>query len=777
METKKSGSPDHQLVTSVKFSFSFHSRTKREGVDVHSAAECFAKNWAMGFLDKLLTMVQDHNAKKYVSPRTLTFCLKVVTNCISIKQCQDTMKGYLAKIMLDYCVPLLALNQKDFDYWKDDPIQFIYSESNKTDDHNMLKNAAEELIKKIADIRIGEPKPVPLMYNLKDFVFTCLEKMENPYTGERLTPLNKEYLLRAIHCTTDVYKLDRVIRNDLEPFTVRHLLPELMGDCDVLKFRCLSLYSQIGFFFNFKDKASCEQACQGVSACMASPLLPVRMAAAEAMCVLLRNSDARLIMKDYLEKMLQIILEMLNEVDYDGLIHSLEAIIENYENDIGSQASKLIEGLGVAYYKYKSNLNAGKGQQTEEEDVAGESERAASACLETMANLLKTNLSQNLYVDCIEPILKILNITILENDEVDFQNALTLLNLLVYKNNQIDDTLAFYFPIMCYFIIGRPSGNMTMDISNFNEQLQDVLAQVNSKPQWYEDVGMITACMMNFFQKCGDSFLQMNDCFGNNFVDLTFKVVQELIQQSLNQMNAHCLQFGVKLLIGLMENFRGKIDDRMGTILGMVGELLDINTNTNTIIGWLLSVVSVALWYNPELTFKVANQRTIEGWFESFNLMTSEQDRERKLSALSHILLARSDTLPNFIRMGPLMNEIFKTSSLLVEAKKCDNDQDEDYDDSYNSEYSQYYEDDDDAWSEDEDFEEEFENLYYDSPLLAQCSVVNLKSVLEQIEKSNQQYFQELIGYLSKDDQPKFAQLLNEAERLFAKSASNSVVR
>ena len=631
----------------------------------------------------------------------MTFCLKVISNCISIKHCAEMMLPYLETIMLQYCLPLLAFNEKDEEYWKLEPMQFIYSENCKSDDHNMLKNAAEELIKKIAEHR-PQPKASPFIHNLTNFIFGSLSKMENLLSHEPVDLISKEYMLHALQATTDTYKLDKKIRSELEGFTETQLLPELHGDSDFLKYRSLVLYSRIGFFFEFKNKDACLKACQGISSCMASKAIPLKIAAAESMCVLLRNAQAREEMRNYLVKMIEIILELLNEVEYDGLINSLEAIIESFEKDIGPHSAKIIEGLGLAYYNYKGNLNANKGPNNEIEQEQTESERAASACLQTMVNLLKANLSQDIYNMCIDPILKIFNITLLENDEIDFQNSLALLNLLVYKNDNINDTLAFYFPILCYLIIGRPQGNPNMDISIFSDQMQEVLARVTARPEWHEDVGVLTACMMNFFQKCGDKFLDIRDCYGTSFMELTFAVIKTLVQKSLDIRHNHCLQFALKLMVGLMENFRGKIDNQMELILGMADELINMEDRSNTTISWLLSVISVAIWYNPELTFSYFAQkpRTLQGWFESFSLLTSEQDRDRKLFALSHILITQPDYLPKDLQMSVIMQEIFKTTQSLLESKMYDLEDDGEYNASYDSEYDDYYDDEDDAWSE-----------------------------------------------------------------------------
>ena len=682
----------------------FHSRNRNKDVQMDPAAEVFCSNWAMRFLDKILKLVSDYNQGMYVSQKTMTFSLKVVNNCLSIDRCAVNMGEYLEQIMIDFCLPLLALNEKDNEFWQDDPAQYIYSENCKSDDHNMLKNAAEELIKKISEIKINKNSN-PMIYNLVEFIVASLDTMENPRNKQKIDLLTKEYLLHAFQTTTDAFKFEKPIRAELEMFSEKYILPELMGDSDILKARCCSLYSRIGYFFQFKEFNNNMKICQGVSACLSSKCLPVKVAAAEAMCVLLReNLECRNIMRDKLSDILKYVLELLQKIDYEGTIQSLEAIIESYENDIGPHSDSILEGLGVAYYSYKSNINSAKENNPDgQDDIETETEKAASACLQTMKNLLSAKLSQETYSKCITPILNILNIAILENDDVDFHSILALLNLLVYKNEKIGDTLVFYFPILCYLILGKPNNSLNMDITTFPDQMQDVLQQVRRRADIADHVEVLTACLMNYFQKCDDIFLQVNDFYGTSFIDLTFMVVKQFGQVSLDSRYDYCLQYALKLLTGLLENFRGKIDNQLEKILGIVHELLQMSDRTNTMISWILSVISAAIVYNPVMTLTILNKSQpnhIVTWFEHVHLLTSEQEKERKLFALTEFLLADSSLLPSGFKMDALMDEIYKTSDKLIESKKYDLEDDEDYQESYGSEYSDLYDDEDDLWEE-----------------------------------------------------------------------------
>ena len=96
---------------------------------------------------------------------------------------------------------------------------------------------------------------------------------------------------------------------------------------------------------------------------------------------------------------IKIILELLNKIDFEGVIKALENIVEVFSDSIGPESADIIAGIGVAFYSYRANSNANKASKTAEDDEEAfdESQRAAEACLVTMGNLLRNNLSSDIY--------------------------------------------------------------------------------------------------------------------------------------------------------------------------------------------------------------------------------------------------------------------------------------------------------------------------------------------------------------------------------------------
>ena len=87
--------------------------------------------------------------------------------------------------MLDFCLPNLSLNSKHQEYWRDDPVQFVYSENCKSDDHNIVVNAAENLLKKIAESKAANSKTA-MIYTLMNFIVDCLSSGKNPRSGKSI---------------------------------------------------------------------------------------------------------------------------------------------------------------------------------------------------------------------------------------------------------------------------------------------------------------------------------------------------------------------------------------------------------------------------------------------------------------------------------------------------------------------------------------------------------------------------------------------------------------
>ena len=747
-----------------------------------AAAHEFVKNFSFAILDKLLFLLKKSISDEYLSPITTTFCLKFIANSLQIEHCYRQMEGYFNSILLHMCIPLLAMTEEESSLLHSDVETFIYSSFYKTEDYNMVKNASEELIKKICDdYTVKEKnKRYETLLTFVNSIIECLDSNFNKLQNKPLDYFSKEYLLHAFEAVTDLTIRNKFIRNKFEDFVVKFLLPDLSDSKTPLelKIRILSIYSKIGNFITFRNVQDAQSMCQAVCNCLGSKNMAVQVFASEALCALLYCDNCRDMLRSNLEDIISIVLGLINKFDYDGTVRVLEIIIQHYADSLQKHADKLLGGLVKAYFDFRGVVNSrgGSGKESKEEEAIDESERAAEACLDTMINLMKAPLPLEVYKRCTDSVLNILNITILENNENNFQSCLILLNLLIFKSVELSDQMLCYFPILCYLITGKPNGKLILDIEKLSEDYQQVFNCVGEKVNWFQDIDLITKCLLNFIQKCGSKFITSQDFFGVTFVTLVFQVCSRIIDEG-NRINQLLIAINAfKLYQALLENLPGKMDNYMEDILKMLGQIVRIQDLSQYIETSCLCAVSVCYWYNPLLALncmkRLGDELLPRLWREKTGKLTSDSEKERKIFALTSLLKVNPKDLPAAYCADFVMPELARTAKELLESKKYDMEDNELYGDEGSSEDIYKDSDDGDEYEEeDDDFDDDFHGAHYDSPLLANCSIVKLKEVLEEIEHKDKNYFSFLIDKLSKSEQEGLIYTLNESVKLQAKAS------
>ena len=54
-------------------------------------------------------------------------------------------------------------------------------------------------------------------------------------------------------------------------------------------------------------------------------------------------------------------------------------------------------------------------------------------------------------------VLEVLDAAILQNEEDSIERALAILNSILYFKDGLNQQLLFYYPIICYLMIGKPN--------------------------------------------------------------------------------------------------------------------------------------------------------------------------------------------------------------------------------------------------------------------------------------------------------------------------------
>lgn len=631
----------------------------------------YISKYSLPFFEDAYVNIARH-ANMYVAPKVVCYSLSTVRNSLEIDDIFKMAERHLEPMLLDFILPMLAINSKDEELWNNDPADYIYSQRVKSDDHNMVKNAAEEAISYLSGQEVDKEL---LLYKIVNFIGFCLEHGTNPRNGAAIDPIQKEYLLNALEIVGDRLQYHKSLVDSLPAMFEKFIIPELMSDHDVMRARACSVYSNVGAIVEYSNPSSYLNACQGICNCLASKSLPIKVGAAESLQVFLAHPAARELLANDLEKILDLILELMNQIELDELVVALEGIIKEFGGRAGKYTVKLIEGLTMAFFQYKNNIGKG-GEDGVDEYLGDESTRAAEASLNTINNILKSNLTDEVYMEVGAFILQIFNSTILSCDDVCFDKCLGLLNLLLYKAKTLNDQLLFYFPLICYLIIGKPSGQPITNISNFPEELQEVILKVNTKRRWFESLSSVVGCFLNFMQKCGPDFLQGSDFYGNSFTDLLFMVIRKIGEECMSTKQYGNLLFSLRIIMGLLENFRGKVDGLLLSILQIVRELLsESQGNRNSLRSVILQVVAMMLWYNPRFTVDMLRSQNyfdelIAVWFEHLAQFETEHEKERELYGIVALISLPFGTLPKELQMGAVMREVLQVSRQLLELKR-----------------------------------------------------------------------------------------------------------
>lgn len=211
---------------------------------------------------------------------------------------------------------------------------------------------------------------------------------------------------------------------------------------------------------------------QGIYNCILDKELPVRVAAAISFSCILQHKEAQALVRPGLQQILENYIKLMDIIDNEGIVSSLENIVLNFSAEIVPYAQQLASYLANIFHKYCTKQNQG----LDDSDDDGEAELAASGCLEAIKRILNSPLSDDAYLQMEPIIIPILNFSLSESG-CDFVNeALEMLNLILYKRKHgLTPALWFYYPVLSYIIIGIPQEVDVRQYPNLTEEQYGLL--------------------------------------------------------------------------------------------------------------------------------------------------------------------------------------------------------------------------------------------------------------------------------------------------------------
>jgi len=205
-----------------------------------------------------------------------------------------------------------------------------------------------------------------------------------------------------------------------------HVLPEFLSAHPLLQARACWVYSEFSAY-EFGDKTHIQQAVDAIYQRLFSEHLPVKFAAALALSQMIKIDAAVDFLKPALQNILEVYLKLMQDVDSEELIGSLEAFMEKYADDIGPYAVQLAQQLTT---KYRSLVTDDNG---EDEDLEEEKALAAAGCVTAIRRILEACSKDPQQLRQILPIIYPILLHSLTPDGLDcIEEGLDCINIFIY---------------------------------------------------------------------------------------------------------------------------------------------------------------------------------------------------------------------------------------------------------------------------------------------------------------------------------------------------------
>lgn len=293
--------------------------------------EYFQNTWALEFYNIILVAVFNANKVRLTDP-VMNFYLKFLNQGVKFEPVMKKITPDLAgKLLVNICLSLLYRTQSDEELWTDNPLDFIRKEEEIGKAYYSKKTSAVTLMNSLCGIKYL-------------FAFFNYIKSELGKIVEAPNMVRKEALLMALGCVSDLTRTYGKLQEDVEGILFTHVFPEFNSSNGIMKYRAPWVYARYGQI-QFKNKDQQHLVFTAMCKLMVDKDLPVRYSAAVSLPRVLHWEISKASLSKEIQNLLQIYLKLINEIESEELVESLESIISTFPDEIRPYALELSQYL------------------------------------------------------------------------------------------------------------------------------------------------------------------------------------------------------------------------------------------------------------------------------------------------------------------------------------------------------------------------------------------------------------------------------------------------
>ncbi|XP_076959357.1 importin beta-like SAD2 [Bidens hawaiensis] len=614
-------------------------------------AQHFQKNYAGKILECHLNLLNAIRVGEYLPDRVTNLILQYLSNSISKTTMYNQLQPRLDVVLFEIIFPLMCFNDNDQTLWEEDPHEYVRKGYDIIEDLYSPRTAAMDFVSELVRKR-GKA-------NLQKFILFIVEifKRYEAASIEFKPYREKDGALLAIGALCDKLKQTEPYKSELEPMLVQHVFPEFASPVGHLRAKAAWVAGQYAHI-NFSDPNNFRKALQSVVAGMRDPDLPVRVDSVFALRSFVESCKDLSEIRPILPQLLDDFFKLMNEVENEDLVFTLETIVDKFGEEMAPYALGLCQNLAAAFWKCINTSEV-----DEETDDPGA--LAAAGCLRAISTILESVSRLPHLFAHIEPTLLPIMRRMLTTDGQDvFEEVLEIVSYLTFFSPTISMEMWTLWPLLVEALADWAIDffpNILVPLDNYISR--DTVHYLTCKePDYQQSLWNVLSNMMS------DKNLEDND-----------------------------IEPAPKLIEVVFQNCKGQVDRWVEPYIRLtVGRLRVAERPYLKCL--LVQVIADALYYNPSLTLNILQKLGVTTevfnlWFQMLQQTKKngvranfkrEHDKKVCCLGLTSLLTLPVDQLP-----GEALERVFKaTLELLVaykdqvaEAAKEEPENDDDMDD------------------------------------------------------------------------------------------------
>ncbi|KAG7990879.1 hypothetical protein I3843_02G047400 [Carya illinoinensis] len=388
-------------------------------------AQMFQKNYAGKILECHLNLLNVICVGGYLPDRVINLILQYLTNSISKNAMYNLLQSRLDTLLFEIIFPLMCFNDTDQKLWDEDPHEYVRKGYDIIEDLYSPRTAAMDFVSELVRKRGKE--------NLHKFIQFIVEifKSYDEALVEYKPYRQKDGALLAVGALCDKLKQTEPYRSQLEHMLVQHVFPEFTSPFGHLRAKAAWVAGQYAHI-NFSDQNTFRKALHSVVSGMRDPELPVRIDSVFALRSFVEACRGIYMLhtmylneiRPILPQLLDEFFKLMNEVENEDLVFTLETIVDKFGEEMAPYALGLCKNLAAAFWRCMNTAEA-------DDEVDDPGALAAVGCLRAISTILESvSRLPHIFVEIEPTLLPIMRRMLTSDGQEVFEEVLEIVSYI-----------------------------------------------------------------------------------------------------------------------------------------------------------------------------------------------------------------------------------------------------------------------------------------------------------------------------------------------------------